>query len=149
MKEKGDPQACDSVAVWIGGCVVGDRLDDPRRVHVDCEECFAEIGVLRVDGVHVADCVDEGWYVDLVEIQAPDAVEVSFDAGEGVDAEFGRGLDVFPRDHGDVLVEWPEFYYSLYERHALFQWASVDKVGEKICLEVMSTGAFRLYEVVG
>lgn len=71
---------------------------------------MAEARVLRVDGVHVVYCVDEGRDVDLVKIQAPDTVEVSFDASESVDPEFGRGLDVFPGDHGDVLVEGPEIY---------------------------------------
>lgn len=65
---------------------------------------------MRVDVVHVIHCVDEGWDVDLVEVQAPDAVEVSFDAGEGVDAEFGRGLDVLPGDLGDILIEGPKIY---------------------------------------
>lgn len=139
-----DLQACDGVSVWISGCVVGDGLDDSRRVHVYCEERFAEPGVLRVNGVHVIYCVDEGWDVDLVEIQAPDAVEVSFDAGEGVDAEFGRGLDIFPGYHGDILVKGPEIFQWLDQRHALFQWANVDEVGENISLEPISAGAFRL-----
>lgn len=70
----------------------------------------------------------------MVEVQAPDAVETSFGAFNGVDAESGRGLDVFPGDHGDVLLKRPEIYQRLDERHALFQWADVDEVGEKICL---------------
>ena len=105
-----DLQACDGVAVWIGGCVVGDGLDDSSRDHIYCEERFAEARILRVNGVHVVYCIYEGWDVDLVEIQAPDAVGFSFDAGNGVDTESGRGLDVFPGDHGDVLVEGPEIY---------------------------------------
>lgn len=109
-------QACDGVAVWIGGCVVRDRLDDSRGVHVYCEERSTKGGVLRVDGVHVVDCADEGGDVDLVEIQAPDAVQVALYAGEGVDAESGRGLNVFPGDHGDVLFKRPEVYQWLDER---------------------------------
>ncbi len=105
-----DLQSCDGVPIWIGGCVIRNGLDDSRRVHVYCEKRLAEAGVLHVDGLHVVYCIDEGWDVDLVKVQAPDAVEVSFDAGEGVDAEFGRGLDVFPGDHGNVLVEGPEIY---------------------------------------
>lgn len=109
-------QACDGVAVWIGGCVVRDRLDDPRGVHVYCEERSTKGGVLRVDGVHVVDCADEGGDVDLVEVQAPDAVQVALYAGEGVDAESRRGLNVFPGDHGDVLFKRPEVYQWLDER---------------------------------
>lgn len=78
------------------------------RVHVYCEERFAEAGVLRVGGVHVVYCVDESWDVDLVEVQAPGAVEVSFDTGKRVRAESGRSLDVFPGDHADILNKGPE-----------------------------------------
>ena len=84
-----DLHASDGVAVWIGGCVVWDGLDDSRRDHVYCEEPFAEGRVLRVEGVHVVYSIDKGWDVDLVDIQAEDAMEVSFDAGDGVDAEPG------------------------------------------------------------
>lgn len=83
----------------------------------------------------------------MVKIQAPDTVEVSFDASESVDPEFGRGLDVFPGDHGDVLVEGPEIYQRLNERHALFQWANIKEVSENVCLEVMSAGTFRRQEL--
>ena len=134
-------QPCDGVSVRVGGGVVRDGLDDPGRVHVYCEECLTEGGVLGVDGVHVAHCADERRDVDSVEVEAPDAVEVAFDAGESVDAEFGRGLNVFPWDHGDVLVKGAEVYQRLDERHALFQRANVDKVGEKIGLDVVSIGA--------
>ena len=47
-------------------------------------------------------------------------MEVSFDAGEGVNTEFGRSLDVFPGDHRDVLVKGPKIYQRLDESHALF-----------------------------
>ena len=84
-----DLHASDSVAVWIGGCVVWDGFDDSRRDHVYREEPFAEGRVLRVDGVHVVYSIDESWDVDLIDVQAEDAMEVSFDAGDGVDAEPG------------------------------------------------------------
>lgn len=101
-------QTCNSIAVWIGSCIVRDGLSDSRRVHIYCEERLAEAGVLCVDGVHVIYCIDKGWDVDLIEIQTPDAVKVSFDAGEGVGAELGRGLDIFPGDHGDISIEGAE-----------------------------------------
>lgn len=119
--------------------MVGHGLDDSRRDHVYGEERSAESRVLRVDRVHVAYCLDEGRDVNLVKVQAPDAVEVSFDARDGIDAKSGRGLDVFPGNHGDILLKGPKIYNWLDERHALFQWASVDEVGEKECLEVTST----------
>jgi len=105
-----DLQACCGVPVRIGGYVVRNRLDDSRCVHIYGEECLVEDRVLRVDGVHVIYCADKGRDVNLVKIQAPDTVEISFNASEGVNPEFRRGLDVFPRDHGDVLVEGPEVY---------------------------------------
>lgn len=103
-----DLQACNGVAVWIGGRVVGDGLDDSRCDYVYGEERSAERRIKRVDVVHVADCIDEGWDVDLVKIEAPDAVEVSFDARDGIDAESGRGLDILPGNHGDVLLKGPK-----------------------------------------
>ena len=66
-----------------------------------CQECEAEVGMLRVDGVHVVDCSDEGGYVGLIEVQAPNAMEVAFDAGNSVGAEFGRSFDVFLGNYGD------------------------------------------------
>ena len=84
-----DLHTCDGVAVWIGGCTVWDGLDDSRRDHVYCEDRFAEGRVLRVDGFHVVYSVDKGWHVDLIEIQAEDAMEVSLDASDRVDAEPG------------------------------------------------------------
>lgn len=87
-----------------------DGLNDLRHIHVYCEEQLAEAQVLRVDGVHVVHSVDEGWDVNLVEIEAPDTVKISFDADERVDAEIGRGLDVFPGHHGDILAGEAEIY---------------------------------------
>lgn len=101
-------QACDCVAVWIGGCIIGDGLDDSRRDHVYGEEGFAEARVLHVDRIHVTYCFDEGWDVDLVKAQAEDAVQAPFDASDGIDAKSGRGLDIFPGDHGDVFGERPK-----------------------------------------
>lgn len=103
-----DLHACDGVAEWIGGCAVRDGLDNSRRDHIHCEECSTEGRVLLVDSVHILYGVDKGRDVDLIEIQAEDAVKISFDAGSGVAAESGRCLDVFPGDHGDILVERSE-----------------------------------------
>ena len=83
----------------------------------------------------------------MVKIQAPDAVEVSFDTSNGIAAPSGRGLDVLPRDHGDILLNRPEIYQWLDKGNTLFQRASIDEVGEEICLEIKSTGVF-LQEMV-
>ena len=76
-----DLQARDSVAVRIGCGIVGNGLDHARCVHVDGEEGFAEARVVGIDAVHVVDGVHERRYVDLVEVEPPDAVVVTFDAG--------------------------------------------------------------------
>lgn len=65
---------------------------------------------------------------------------VSLDASEGIDAEFGLGFDIFPGDHGDVLIEGPKIDQWLDERYTFFQRTNVNKVGENICLEVFSVG---------
>ena len=101
-------QACDSTSVRVSGSIVRDGLSDSRRVHVNCKKREAKVSILRIDNVHVVNCGNESGHVDLIEIQAPNAMELAFDAGDGVDAKFGRGLDVFPRNHGNVLVEGSE-----------------------------------------
>lgn len=133
---EGDLQACDGISVGVCGCVVGNGLSDSGGVHVDCEEGGAEGGIACVDVVHQGHGANQRWHVDLVEVQAPHAVEIPFNAGEGVDAEFGLGFDVFPGYHGDVLLEGAEVDDGLNERHALFQWTGIDEVGKEICLRV-------------
>ena len=97
--------------------------------------------MLRVDGVHVVGCGDEGGHVDLIEVQAPNAMELAFDAGDGIDAESGRSLDVFPGNHGDDLVEGLEVDQWLDKSDALFQWAHVNEVGKEVSLEAMLAGS--------
>ena len=99
-----DLQAGDGAPVWIGRCVVRDRLDLSARVQVYRQKCYPEVGILGVDAVHVRYCADEGWDVDLIEIQAPDVVQASFRTGEAASIESGRRFKVFPRNHGDVLL---------------------------------------------
>ena len=69
---------------------------------------MTEARILREDGVHVIYCVDKGWDVNLVKIQPKHVMKASFDAGDSVDTESGRSLDVFPGDHSNVLGEGPE-----------------------------------------
>ena len=63
-----DLQTCGGVAVWIGCRIVGDRLNDSRRVHVYCQKGFTKAGVLCIYGVHVVHCANERRNVDLIEI---------------------------------------------------------------------------------
>lgn len=130
----GDLQSCHGVAVGIGGCVVRYGLGDSSGVHVDRKEGGAEAGILCVHVLHKGYGADESWYVDLIEVQAPNAVVVSLDTGETVDAKFGLGLDVFPRYHRDVLLKGSEVDDRLDERHAFFQWTDVDEVGKEVGL---------------
>ena len=65
-------------------------------------------------------------------------MKVPFDAGESVNTKFRRGLDVFPGNHGDVLVKGSKIYQGLDECHAFFQRANVDEVSKDVCLEIVS-----------
>ena len=103
-----DSQTCDGISVWICGCIIGYGLGDSACEHVYRKERFAERGILRVNIIHVIHRLDQGWDVELVEIEAPDVVEVPFDASEVTGAEPARVLQIFPGDLGDVLVQWPE-----------------------------------------
>ena len=134
-------QACDSTSVRICGSIVRDRLNDSRRVHVNCEECEAEVSVLRINRVHVIDCGDKRRHVDPIEIQAPNAMEAAFDACNRVDAKFGRGLDVPPGNHGNVLVEGPKVDYWLDQSDALVQWSHINEVGEEVSLGATLAGS--------
>lgn len=84
-----DLHACYGVAEWIGSCVVGHGFHDLSRDHIHCHERFTEGGICRINVVHVAYCTDEGRDIDLVQIESKNAVVVSFDAGDNVDAESG------------------------------------------------------------
>lgn len=84
-----DLQACDGVSVRVCGCVIWDGLHDSSRDHVHCQDRFTEARVFCVDVVHIVYCTDEGRNIDLVQIKSKDAVAVSFDAGDNVNAESG------------------------------------------------------------
>lgn len=99
---------------------------------------MTEPGVLLEDGIHEVDCIDEGRHIDLIKIQAPDAMHATFDTGEGVDAEFGLSFDVAPWDHRDVLLERTNVDNGLNKLHALFEGACIDEIGEEICLSKAS-----------
>lgn len=107
------------------------------------KEGLSELGVLVIDTIHVVHCLDEGGHVDLIQVQTPGAVVVSLDASDGIDAEFGLGLDIFPGDHGDVLIEGPKIDQWLDDRYTFFQGTNVRQIGEYICLEVFSVGTSR------
>ena len=82
-------QSCNSVAVGIGGLIVRNSLDDRGCIHVYCKECFSECRIFVVNGVHVINRGDHGRDVNLVEIEAPDAVVIPLDAGERIDSKLG------------------------------------------------------------
>jgi len=115
-----DLQSCHGIPVWVGGCVVGNGLSDSRSVHVYREERRAEAGILCVHVVHQIHRANKGWHIDLIKIQAPNAVVVSLDTGKGVNAKFRLSLDVFPGYHRDVLLKGANVDDGLDERHSLF-----------------------------
>ena len=65
-----------------------DGLTNPRSVYVNGEKCFAEARILGIHVVHVVYHISEGWHINLIGTQAPDAVIVSLDASESIGAEF-------------------------------------------------------------
>ena len=80
----------------------------------------------------------------MVEIQAKDAMEAAFGAGESTGPESRRRRKVFPGDHGDVLIEGPKVQQWLNERQTLVQRASVNEVARQIQLDACSVDALRV-----
>ena len=103
-----DLQTCDGISVWVSGCVIGDGFRDIVCKHVYSEERLAQCGILLVNAIHVTDRLDQGWDVKSVEIEAPNIVEVPFDASEVTSAEPRRIVQIFPGDLGDVLIQGPK-----------------------------------------
>ena len=140
---EGDPdlQTCDGISVRVSGCVIGDGFRDIVCKHVYREERLAQCGILPVNIIHVIDRLDQGRDVKLVEIKAPDVVEVPFDASEGTGAEPGRVVQIFPGDLGDVLIQGPKIDQGLDKRNTLFQWANIDETSGNRCLWPMTVDA--------
>ena len=67
-------------------------------------------------------------------------MEVAFNAGDGVDAEFGRGLDLFSDNHSGGLVEVLEVDWWFDGGDALFQWALVNEDGKGTNLDAILAG---------
>ena len=129
-----DLQTCDGISVRVSGCVIGDGFCDIVGKHVYREERLAQCGILLVNIIHVIHRLDQGRDVKSVEIEAPDVVEIPFDASEGTSAEPGRVVQVFPGDLGDVLIQGPKIDQGLDKRDTFFRWTNIGETSGNYCL---------------
>ena len=126
--EIGDLHITRHISPCVRCCVVGNGSDDAICVLDNHPYPESEGRIFDEDVRQIVGEVDESWDVNLVDVDAVDAMHSSFDARHPIDPKFRLRFDVLPWYFRDVLGDRVEIDQLVDQFHALIQWTSVDDV---------------------